>query len=75
MQIERGTRVQTHKWSPELFTGTVTNVSDDGESVYVRFDGTSFTECEMDRADVEVVPGSGDSTVPYAVVYAADPGQ
>ncbi|MFI5497359.1 hypothetical protein [Actinoplanes sp. NPDC051859] len=85
--IKAGTRVQTRKWTPEVHTGTVTRVDGDDDLreraaegdpdstryVYVHWDGTEFTETQMDPAEVETIDGHGDPSTPYAVVnYAGD---
>jgi hypothetical protein len=69
-QFENGDRVCTRKWAPEIHTGTVTSVHEDGETIYVRWDGASFTEDEMDVSEVEKIEGhDDDATAPYVVMY------
>lgn len=66
--INPGTRVHTTQWGG--LDGTVTSVHEDGDTIYVKWDGVSFTEDEVLLAEVEVIDGTGDPAVPYATFEA-----
>jgi hypothetical protein len=66
--FEVGSRVRTHKWSPEVHDGTVTRVHEDGETIYVKWDGAAFTEDEVTVWEVEPIEGTGDPAPPYLVI-------
>ena len=51
--LRKGTTVRDRKWGG-IYTGTVVNVSDDGEWIYVAWHGTCI-EDELRPDDVEVI--------------------
>jgi hypothetical protein len=78
---EPGNRVRDRKWGGTE-TGTITRVDtpadlaerraedpdDDGTLyVYVKWDGTSFSEDQLHPREVELIPGTGDPEVGYAI--------
>jgi hypothetical protein len=79
MVIEAGNRVRDRKWGG-VYTGTISRVDtaadlaerraegDDDPTlyVYVKWDGTSFTEDQLSPDEVEIIAGTGDPEIGYA---------
>ena len=81
-----GNRVRDRKWGGTE-TGTITRVDEDQDIrdrmaegdddqtayVYVKWDGTSFSEDQLEPGEVELIEGTGDPEVGVGVFYM--PGQ